>query len=270
MRQELGGKIPRNTKEKVIRQWLEGLTRESIAKEDDIGYGTVTRIIQEARKHEEYNDINLLRQVSGKLKDEGLELPLLGFAIRLKKIMEENGINEDQIEPIIQDFAVYCLKHNLSYDKVIQSGREALYLEEKFGIDVERLPEYLAQGKKTIYTLEDQRQEILGKKQHALEDLDAIRQERDKIRVELEKYGKEVPSIVRIDKLETELDKEKKLKEHYETRIIGLERKLNDARLEAARLEADGIEIDARWKDTASRLSRCQAERDELRRKIRQ
>jgi hypothetical protein len=69
-----------------------------------------------------------------RLKQEGLELALLGFATRVKKIMEENGINEDQIEPIIQDFAAYCLKHNVSYDTVIQSGREALYLEQKFGI----------------------------------------------------------------------------------------------------------------------------------------
>jgi hypothetical protein len=133
----LGGKIPKNIKEKVIRQWTDGLTRENIAKKDDIGAGTVTAIIQEARKQEEYQDIDLLRQISVKFNEEGLGLPLVGFAIRLKKIMEENGINEDQIEPIIQDFAAYCLRHNVSYDTVIQSGREALYLEEKFGIPVE-------------------------------------------------------------------------------------------------------------------------------------
>ena len=46
-----------------------------------------------------------------RLKEEVLQLPLLGFAIRLKRIMEENDINEDQIEPIIQDFAAYCLRH---------------------------------------------------------------------------------------------------------------------------------------------------------------
>ena len=46
----MGGKIPKNIKEKVIRQWLHGLTRERIAREDDIGAGTVTAIIQEARR----------------------------------------------------------------------------------------------------------------------------------------------------------------------------------------------------------------------------
>jgi hypothetical protein len=45
-----GGKIPKNIKEKVMRQCPDGLTRERIAKEDDTGAGTVTAIIQEAKK----------------------------------------------------------------------------------------------------------------------------------------------------------------------------------------------------------------------------
>ena len=137
----MGGKIPRNIKVKVIRQWLDGLTRERIAKKEDIGAGTVTAIIQEARKEEEYNDIDLLREVAVRLKEDGIGLPLLAFAIKLKRIMEENDINEDQIEPIIQDFAAYCLRHSISFDKLIQSGREALYLEEKYGIPVEKIRE---------------------------------------------------------------------------------------------------------------------------------
>jgi hypothetical protein len=61
--------------------------------------------------------------------------------------MEENGINEDQMERIIQDFAAYSLRHNVSYDAIIQSGREALYLEEKYDIPVERIPESIIQTK---------------------------------------------------------------------------------------------------------------------------
>ena len=67
----MGGKIPKNIKEKVIRQWLQGLTRERIANENDIGTGTVSAIINEARQQKEYHDIDLLRQISTKLKEEG-------------------------------------------------------------------------------------------------------------------------------------------------------------------------------------------------------
>jgi chromosome segregation ATPase len=71
----------------------------------------------------------------------------------------------------------------------------------------------------TIDRLEDERQEILRKKQQDREDRDAIRQERDAIVAELEKYGKEIPSIKRIRELEMELDEKKKLIEDYETGI---------------------------------------------------
>jgi hypothetical protein len=146
----LGGQIPKNIKEKIIRQWLEGRTRETIAKENDIGTGTVSAIINEARQQKEYHDIDLLRQISTKLKEEGLEPAHLGFAIRLEKIMEDNDIREDQLESLILDFNTYCLKHNLPFDKVFESGYEALDLAYKFGIPAEKIPEFIIQGKKTI------------------------------------------------------------------------------------------------------------------------
>ena len=213
----MGGNIPRNIKEKVIRQWLDGLTRESIAKENDIGAGTVTGIIQEARKQEEYQDADLLREVSLKSKEEGLQLPELGFAIRLKRIMEENGINEDQIESIIQDIAAYCLRHKASYDTVIQNGREALYLEQKFQVPIEKIPEYIIQGKETLDNLEDERQEIQRKKQQAREERDAIRQEHDATVADLKKYGKDIPLIERIKQLEEELAETKRSEKSYKT-----------------------------------------------------
>ena len=139
-----------------------------------------------------------------------------------------------------------------------------MYLEEKYDIPVEKIPELITQAKGRIDRLEDQTQEILRKKQQAQEECDAIRQEHDIIVAELEKYRKEIPLIERIKQLEAESDEAKKLNEHYETYIMGLKKELNDARREAARFDADGIEIDARWKDTASRLSLCRAERDKL------
>jgi hypothetical protein len=270
----LGGSIPRNIKEKVVRQWLNGLTRESIAKENDIGVGTVTGIIQEARQQKEYKDIDLLRQISLKLKEEGLELPSLAFAIRLARIMEENGINEDQIEPIIQDFAAYSLRHNVSYDTVIKSGREALYLEEKYEVPIEKIPEYIIEAKKTLDNLEDERQEILRQKQQAREDRgmtlqqrDEMRQQRDAIVAEIEKYGKEISLIRRIKELEMELDESKKLNENYETYIIRQEKKLNNAELEAMTSVGDRIQADARCTTYEWQLSRILDKMDELEKK---
>jgi hypothetical protein len=264
----LVGKIPRNIKVKVIRHWLDGLTRERIAKKEDIGAGTITAIIQEARKEEEYNDIDLLREVAVRSKAEGIGLPLLAFATRLKRIMVENDINEDQIEPIIQDFATYCLRYKIPYDTIIKIGHEALYLEQKYAVPIEKIPEYITQGKETIDRLEDQRQEILRKKQQAREELDAKRQELDTIADKIEKYRKEIPSIQRIMELENELAEEKENNRKYERSGRVLRKELYDARCEAIRSRCDFIETDARWKDTASRLICCLNEQNRLKENI--
>jgi hypothetical protein len=81
---KIGSRIPKSIKEKVILQWLQGYTRERIAKENGIGTGTVSKIINEARSQKEYHDIDFLRETSIMLRQEGLELSRLGFAIRLK------------------------------------------------------------------------------------------------------------------------------------------------------------------------------------------
>ncbi|HEV2875846.1 MAG TPA: hypothetical protein VGW09_01065 [Nitrososphaeraceae archaeon] len=46
----MGGKIPRKIKENVIREWILALPRDTIAKNNDIGTGTVTNIINCAIK----------------------------------------------------------------------------------------------------------------------------------------------------------------------------------------------------------------------------
>jgi transposase len=37
-------KIPRSIRERVIKQWLQGMSRDQIAKDNDIGAGTVSAI----------------------------------------------------------------------------------------------------------------------------------------------------------------------------------------------------------------------------------
>jgi hypothetical protein len=260
----LGGKIPRNIKVKVIRQWLDGLTRERIARKEDIGAGTVTAIIQEARKEEEYNDIDLLREVAIRLKEEGMGLPLLAFAIKLKRIMEENDINEEQIEPIIQEFATYCLRYKIPYDTIIKIGREALYLEQKFGVPIEKIPEIITQKKETIDKLEDQRLEILRQKQRAIEERDEIRQERDTIAAKVEKYLKEIPPVQRIIELESELEEAKKMNELHRLSERELTKERDIAGLEAMRLKSDVIELNAKRKELARKLSLCIEELEKL------
>jgi len=50
-------KVPRSIRERVIKQWLLGMSRDEIAKDNDIGAGTVSSIIKDAKQ--EIPDIDL-------------------------------------------------------------------------------------------------------------------------------------------------------------------------------------------------------------------
>ena len=60
----MGGTIPRKIKERVIRDWLQGMPRETIAKNNDLGVGTITNIIKDASLRKEYHDLELFRHLA--------------------------------------------------------------------------------------------------------------------------------------------------------------------------------------------------------------
>jgi hypothetical protein len=68
----MGTKIPRGIRLEVIRNWLQGKTRDQIAEEVHIGAGTVSGIIKEYRSGD--FDADLLREVALNLKNTGLDI----------------------------------------------------------------------------------------------------------------------------------------------------------------------------------------------------
>jgi hypothetical protein len=235
----MGGTIPRTIREKVIGQWIQGLPREEIAKENGIGVGTVTAIINDAKNQKEYRDIDLLRHVSTTLREESLELYHLGFAIRLKKIMEENDISDEQLENLALDFAVCCFKQKLSPSKFFESGYEAMYLAEKFGISVDKIPETIVQEKKLIDQLDENIQKLTLAFQTMEEKYAAIVSE-------IAKYGNEEQLIQRINKLK----RHEKLTQNYKEDIKRLKEQLRSAR-------RDAVVIEEARNELAALLSRC-------------
>ena len=53
----MSAKIPKSIREQVIKQWLQGMSRDQIAKDNGIGAGTVSSIIKDAKQ--EIPDIDL-------------------------------------------------------------------------------------------------------------------------------------------------------------------------------------------------------------------
>jgi hypothetical protein len=191
-----------------------------------------------------------LRHLALELREAGLEPFILGFAIRIKKVMEQNDINEDQIEPIISDLASYCYKHNLSFDVLIQSGYKALLLEKKFRVSVEEIPESISRSKQILDNLETQIQTQQSKLHDSWMECETVI-------ARLEKFKKEYSAIVPNQELRLELDEMKEINKQQQETIDILKMKLRDREHQVLILEGKRVELTHRVDTFAHKLSLC-------------
>ncbi len=77
-------KVPLSIKLEVLDEWLQGITRTKIVRDNGIGVGTVTDIHQQAR-NKDIPDIDLLRKLALMLKKENLDVNHFTSAVRIKK-----------------------------------------------------------------------------------------------------------------------------------------------------------------------------------------
>ena len=142
----MGTKIPPSIKMDVIKRWLKGHSRDQIAKEVDIGAGTVSLIIKECRQNDP--DFDLLREVALIIKNENMDLNFIASSIRFRRILEDYGLNEEQIEPLIEKIEVHCFKCNLKFDKFIELIRTISDISNALEVAIDSLPECVSQQKK--------------------------------------------------------------------------------------------------------------------------
>jgi retron-type reverse transcriptase len=92
----------------VLLEWIAGIPRDKIAINNGIGRGTVTNILVNLKINTP--DIDLMRQTALLIKKEGLGIFSLAASIRLRKLLEQFKITEDQIEKLLEVIDGYCFK----------------------------------------------------------------------------------------------------------------------------------------------------------------
>src|SRR5215210_3613885 len=136
-------KIPKSIRERVIKQWLLGTSRDEIAKVNDIGAGTITTIIKDAKQ--EIPDIDLLRQGALVLKKNDLDLSLFAASIRIKNKLDWMGVNEDQIDSLIDNANTHCFKRGLTGEEYFNNVDKVCALSDNLEMPLDELPSYITQ-----------------------------------------------------------------------------------------------------------------------------
>ena len=159
----MGKRIPPQLKIKVLREWLRGISRDAIASNNQIGYGSVSNII-EAIKDKEILDIDLLREVALALKKKNLDVVDFADSLRLKNILDNLGLSEEHIEKLLEHLSVLIYKRDDKNVEKFLIQLELVYeMAIKFEVSIFAMPKKIEEMKAKIANLEH-KESIVGQR----------------------------------------------------------------------------------------------------------
>src|SRR5215469_10971452 len=90
-------------KQRVIAQYLQGVSRDKIAADNGIGTGTVSNILDEWKNRVQDSDYESIRELSVFCKKQGMTLNALASCIRINNYIQGLGTdaNEASLESLI-------------------------------------------------------------------------------------------------------------------------------------------------------------------------
>jgi hypothetical protein len=206
----MGIQTPQSIKVKVIKEWIQGISRDKIALDNDIGAGTVTSIIQQAKSNYPHYDIDLMRELALKIKKENLDLNYFASSFRIKKVLDRLEISEENVELFLEEINIHCFKQKLNKKEFISRMDEVWKIAKNLDVSIYNIPTYIKKLTKELADLE--REVILKQKQ--------IKQKTEEYSItieDLKEYRLNKPFVDKINRQESKLfDKEieiEKLKE---------------------------------------------------------
>jgi len=137
----MGGRIPSLIKIEVIRKWLNGVSRDNIAINNNIAAGSVSNIIQEF-KNKEVPDIDLLREVSIALKRQDMDLIHFASSMRLRKMLDNLEVSEERIEKFLEHLCVFFYKNDdRSVEKFLLQLESVYEMALNLDVSIYNIPE---------------------------------------------------------------------------------------------------------------------------------
>ena len=212
----MGGNIPVKTKQKVLKLWLSGVSRKKIAEKVGIGEGTVTSIVQEAKKN--IPDEDLLREVATKITRNNWDINIFSSAIRHRKILNERGITDDQIDSLIENVDEHCFKKQIRVEHFVKLVQEVAETLLKYDCPINALPELIAEKQVELIELEQTIESLKSSKVELL-------YENELTKKEINDYYRDKPLVETIKGLREEISDLKAGAWMDKTEILVLESK---------------------------------------------
>jgi predicted XRE-type DNA-binding protein len=223
-------KILKSIREQVIKQWLQGMSRDEIAKVNDIGAGTVSDIIKDIKQKEIF-DIDLLREVALVLKKHDLNLSVFAPSIRIKNKLDKMGVSEDKIDSLIDNSNTHCFKRHLTADEYFNHVDQVCALSENLEMPVDQLPNHIIRQQLELEKVEKETEDAKLKQHQVLQHYNVTMDE-------LQEFIRDKPSIDHIKKLEKKLEKAEEEKNDLAEELASKEFEIENLESEIKILES--------------------------------
>ena len=229
----MGGKIPVKTKQKVLKFWLSGDSRKKIADKVGIGEGTVSSIVQEAKKI--IPDVDLLHEIATKITRNNWDINIFSSGIRHRKILYDKGITDDQIDSLIENIDEHCFKKQIRVEHFVKLVQEVADALLKYNCSINDLPELIAEKQVELIEL----QEKIGSLETARLELLSENEVTEK---EINDYSLDKPLVETIKRLREEIRDCKAGAWMDKTQILVLESKWHVGRFIPDNMTSEEVE----------------------------
>ena len=203
--------IPVDIKEEIIRQWLNGLSRDQIALNNYISTGATTNIINEWTTALGKPEADALRVLGRTIRSSGLSLVQCAVGFRIRNMLTSHGTDPDKAEQFVSYTIKKCNTHGITPDKLITHAEDLAkfsdytglteiegYVNQK-GLEISELKKSEQEIRDRIDLLETERAEleksrdvILEQKRNATEEMNSYFEAKQ----QLDKYGLSIPGDI--------------------------------------------------------------------------
>jgi hypothetical protein len=140
------------TRGNVVREWILGFPRDSIAEHYGIGAGTVSSIIANYITGLEELDFDSIRQLAVEARQQGWNFADLASHARLYNYFIKSGASENAIESLITKVS----SNDISPDHVIELVYQLHEISKQESIPLDQAPEYIKEKLEEKQTLDEQ------------------------------------------------------------------------------------------------------------------
>jgi hypothetical protein len=200
----------------VIQQWLQGISRDSIAANNGLSAGAVTNIVNEWRQALGSPTADELRELATTLKKVGINTAQCAVGFRAATLMNRLGVKEDNFESFMSDVYNRCselgmapksiaplLTDLLEFSKIVPFSKLPDYIQQKTQ-EKEKLEQEIDKMKDQKLKLVVEKAEFEGLRDLALRDQRITSNELksySELKEELRKYGIPVQDISKLARM---------------------------------------------------------------------